>query len=284
MQVPMKTVFLIFAVCLMAVLWRDTFDPESVRNARVLVTGASTGIGEQVAYHYAKMGAQIVITARREYALQKVAANCTSLGAQKALYVTGDMSQSSDPERVVRMAVEQLGGLDILVLNHIGSTPFAMWNGDGDHVRELMQLNFLSYVNMASAALPVLEQSAGSMIVVSSLLGKITTPFVGPYAATKFAVNGFFGSMQHELAMQRSNVSLTITTLGLIDTDSAMDKIRGYTNMTAYPASDAALHIIKAGATHQKESFYPGYIYFVCLCRDWFPFFRDIIIQNSYTY
>lgn len=49
---------------------------------------------------------------------------------------------------------------------------------------------------------------------------------MGPYAATKFAVNGFFGSMQHELAMQRSNVSLTITTLGLIDTDSAMDKIR----------------------------------------------------------
>uniref|UniRef100_A0A4W5RRZ8 Zmp:0000000521 n=1 Tax=Hucho hucho TaxID=62062 RepID=A0A4W5RRZ8_9TELE len=105
---------------------------ESVRFARVLVIGASTGIGEQVAYHYAKMGAQIVITARREYALQKVAANCTSLGAQKALYVTGDMSQSSDPERVVRMAVEQLGGLDILVLNHIGSTPIAMWNGDMD--------------------------------------------------------------------------------------------------------------------------------------------------------
>nr|XP_046177202.1 hydroxysteroid 11-beta-dehydrogenase 1-like protein [Oncorhynchus gorbuscha] len=283
MPVPLKTMFFIFAVCLIAVLWRDTFDPESVRCARVLVTGASTGIGEQLAYHYAKMGTQVVITARRECPLQKVAAKCTSLGAQKALYVTGDMSQSSAPERVVRMAVEQLGGLHILVLNHIGSTPFAMWNGDGDHIRELMQLNFLSYVNMASAASPVLEQSAGSMIVVSSLLGKRTTPFVGPYAATKFAVNGFFGSMQHELAMQRSNVSLTITTLGLIDTDSAMDKIRGYTN-TAYPANDTALHIIKAGATHQKESFYPGYIYFACLCRDWFPFFRDIIIQNSYTY
>lgn len=50
--------------------------------------------------------------------------------------------------------------------------------------------------------------------------------------------------------------------------------------MTAYPASDAALHIIKAGATHQKESFYPGYIYFACLCRDWFPFFRDISLRT----
>uniref|UniRef100_A0A8K9WR13 Uncharacterized protein n=1 Tax=Oncorhynchus mykiss TaxID=8022 RepID=A0A8K9WR13_ONCMY len=184
----------------------------SVRCARVLVTGASTGIGEQVAYHHAKMGAQVVITARREYALQKVAANCTSLGAQKALYVTGDMS----------------------------------------------------YIYIVQALCILCELT--TFLSPLSSTGKITTPFVGPYAATKFAVNGFFGSMQHELAMQRT-----------------MDKIRGYTN-TAYPASDAALHIIKAGATHQKESFYPGYIYFACLCRDWFPFFRDIIIQNSYTY
>uniref|UniRef100_A0A8K9UIX5 Uncharacterized protein n=1 Tax=Oncorhynchus mykiss TaxID=8022 RepID=A0A8K9UIX5_ONCMY len=166
---------------------------ESVRCARVLVTGASTGIGEQVAYHHAKMGAQVVITARREYALQKVAANCTSLGAQKALYVTGDMS----------------------------------------------------YIYIVQALCILCELT--TFLSPLSSTGKITTPFVGPYAATKFAVNGFFGSMQHELAMQRT-----------------MDKIRGYTN-TAYPASDAALHIIKAGATHQKESFYPGYIYFACL-------------------
>lgn len=60
--------------------------------------------------------------------------------------------------------------------------------------------------------------------------GKMTTPFTGPYTATKFAVNGFFGTMQHELAMQRSNVSVTISTLGLIDTDSAMEKIRSFSH------------------------------------------------------
>ncbi|XP_071232628.1 hydroxysteroid 11-beta-dehydrogenase 1-like protein, partial [Salvelinus alpinus] len=78
--------------------------PQSDRGARVLVTGASTGIGEQVAYRYSKMGGQIVITARKEHALQKVAEDSTSLGAQKALYVTGDVCQASDPERGVRMA------------------------------------------------------------------------------------------------------------------------------------------------------------------------------------
>ncbi|CAB1317165.1 unnamed protein product [Coregonus sp. 'balchen'] len=157
-----------------------------------------------------------------------VAENCTSLGSKKALCVTGD---------VPGLRPRESGCLDILVLNHIGPTPFAIWNGDVEHVRELMQVNFLSFVNMASAALPMLEQSAGSMIVVASLLDDYS---MEPYAANKFAVNRFFGTMQHELAMQGSNVSLTITTL---------EKIRGHTNMTAYPASDAALHLI----THQKK-------------------------------
>lgn len=52
------------------------------------------------------------------------------------------------------------------------------------------------------------------------------SPFMAPYTSTKFALNGFFGTLQHELAMQRSNVSITITVLALIDTDSAMEKVK----------------------------------------------------------
>uniref|UniRef100_A0A8C2DIZ6 Hydroxysteroid 11-beta-dehydrogenase 1-like protein n=1 Tax=Cyprinus carpio TaxID=7962 RepID=A0A8C2DIZ6_CYPCA len=189
---------------------------ESLKGARVLVTGASTGIGEQLAYHYARLGAQLVITARRGNVLE--------------------------------------------------------------------QVNFLSYVQMTQKALPALEKSNGSIVVVSSLLGKMCGPFALPYAATKFALNGFFGGLQHELAMQKSNVSITICILGLIDTDSAMEKIKGYINMTAYPAHEAAWHIIEAGASRQPETFYPWYTFYACLFRDWFPYLRDQAIQNSYTY
>lgn len=261
-----------------------TFHVESLKGARVLVTGASTGIGEQVAYHLAKAGAQIVITARRGSVLEKVVEKCMSLGAQKAVYVPADMSEVSDPEKVVTFATEQLGGLDYLVLNHIGSSPFAMWDGDVEHTRWLMQVNFLSYLQMAWKATPTLEQSKGSIIVVSSLLGKMCTPFVGPYTATKFALNGFFGTMQHELAMKKSNVTVSICTLGLIDTDSAMEKVRGYTNMTAYPASEAAWEIVKAGVTRQPEIFYPWYTYFSSLFKDWCPSCRDMIIRGFYHY
>ncbi|XP_048038904.1 hydroxysteroid 11-beta-dehydrogenase 1-like protein [Megalobrama amblycephala] len=273
------------SVAFIAVRWSASpFNEESLKGARVLVTGASTGIGEQLAYHYARLGAQLIITARRGNVLEEVVRKCQEMGAQRAFFMPADMAIPSDAERVVQYTIEQLGGLDFLVLNHIGPSPYGMWNGDVEHTRWLLEVNFLSYLQMAQKALPTLEKSKGSIVVVSSLLGKLCGPFALPYAATKFALNGFFGGLQHELAMQKSNVSITMCILGLIDTDSAMEKIKGYINMTAYPAHDAARHIIEAGASRQSETFYPWYTYYACLFRDWFPYFRDQAIQNSYTY
>ncbi|XP_014853259.1 PREDICTED: hydroxysteroid 11-beta-dehydrogenase 1-like protein isoform X2 [Poecilia mexicana] len=269
----------------LAMKWTaPSFHPESLKGARVLVTGASSGIGEQMAYHYARFGAQIVITARREKVLQQVAEKCLSLGAQKALYIPADMANDSDPDRVVDFALEKLGGLDYLVLNHIGPTTFGMWEGDVEHTRWLMKVNFLSYIQMAWRALPSLEQSKGSLVVVSSLLGKMPNPFTLPYSSTKFALNGFFGSLYHELAMKKSNVSISICTLGLIDTDSAMDKVRGVTNIPAYPATEAALNIIITGATRQLDLYYPWFTQVVTLIKDWFPSIINYFIQNSYNY
>ncbi|XP_056234239.1 hydroxysteroid 11-beta-dehydrogenase 1-like protein [Seriola aureovittata] len=281
------TKILLASICVafIAVKWSaPSFNPESLRGARVLLTGASTGIGEQMAYHYARFGAQLVITARREKVLQQVAEKCLSLGAQKALYIAADMGSESDPEKVVDFAREKLGGLDYLVLNHIGPSPFSMWEGNVEHVRWLMKVNFFSYIQMAWKALDSLEQSKGSLVIVSSLLGKMPSPFVAPYTSTKFAVNGFFGALYHELAMRKSNVSISICTLGLIDTDSAMEKVRGVTDVPAYPATDAALNIIITGATRQPELFYPWFTHIVNLSKDWIPSATSYIIQNSYKY
>ncbi|XP_066503714.1 hydroxysteroid 11-beta-dehydrogenase 1-like protein [Hoplias malabaricus] len=278
-------VFGTLSAALIAFLWSGpSFNEESLKGVRVLVTGASTGIGEQLAYHYARLGAQIVITARRGHVLKEVVKKCQELGAQKALYIEGDMAKPADVDRVVDFAEEQLKGLDYIVLNHIGPSPYQMWDGDLDHTRWLMQVNFHSYVQMAVKALPALEKSNGSIVVVSSMLGKFCSPFALPYIATKFALNGFFGSLQHELMMKNSNVSISICILGLIDTDSAMEKIKGVIDVVPYPAHDAAWEIIKAGALRQTEIFYPSYVYYAVLFRDWFPYYRDMAIRNSYTY
>uniref|UniRef100_A0A3Q0SHM3 Hydroxysteroid (11-beta) dehydrogenase 1-like a n=1 Tax=Amphilophus citrinellus TaxID=61819 RepID=A0A3Q0SHM3_AMPCI len=280
-----KIILVSICVAFLAAKWTaPTFDADSLRGAKVLVTGASTGIGEQLAYHYARFGAKIVITARREKVLQQVAEKCLSLGAQKAFYIAADMASESDTDRVVDFALEKLGSLDYLVLNHIGSSRFGMWDGDVEHTRWLMKVNFFSYIQMAWKALASLEQSKGSLVVVSSLLGKMSSPFVAPYTSTKSALNGFFGSLRYELAMKKSNVSISVCTLGLIDTDSAMEKVRGVTNVPAYPATDAALNIIITGATRQPELFYPWFTYFIAITKDWFPSLTDYIILNSYDY
>lgn len=148
-------------------------------------------------------------------------------------------------------------------------------------------------------------------LTVDSYTGKTTSPFVAPYSSTKSALNGFFGSLYHELAMKKSNVSISLCTLGLIDTEAAMDKVRlvynsnrsrttrfsvnyravsfslfsrGVVNLPAYPATDAALNIIIIGATRQQELFYPWFTYIIVVTKDWFPSITNYIIQNSYNY
>ncbi|XP_030583795.1 hydroxysteroid 11-beta-dehydrogenase 1-like protein [Archocentrus centrarchus] len=280
-----KIILISVVVAFLASRWTaHRFDAESLRGAKVLVTGSSKGIGEQMAYHYARFGAKIVITGRREKALKQVAEECLSLGAQKAFYIAADMSNESDTDRVVDFALEKLGGLDYLILNHIGSSRFDMWDGDVEHTRWLMKVNFFSYIQMAWKALASLEQSEGSLVVVSSLAGKMPSPLTAPYTATKCALNGFFGSLRHELAMKKSNVSISVCTLGLIDTETAMSKVRGVINMPANPATDAALNIIITGATRQPELFYPWFTYILTLIQNLFPSLTDYIIQSSYNY
>ena len=97
MAVLLKVVaFLGISTALVAVLiaWymKENFDPETVRGKKVVICGASTGIGEELAYQYAKLGARLLLVARREAELKKVVARCGELGAQRANYVVADLS------------------------------------------------------------------------------------------------------------------------------------------------------------------------------------------------
>lgn len=158
----------------------------------------------------------------------------------------------------------------------------------------------------------MVDISAPNMsLTVDFYTGKSTSPFVAPYCSTKSALNGFFGAFYHELAMKKSNVSLSLCTLGLIDTEAAMDKVklvqnanssftnrfsrnnrtvcfsvysRGVIDLPAYPATDAALNIIITGATRQLDLYYPWYTYIIAVTKDWFPSITNYIIQNSYNY
>lgn len=255
-----------------------------LRGKRVIVTGASSGIGEQMAYHLAGMGSHILITARRTERLKEVVAKCLKLGAASADYVAGTMEDMEFAKHVVKEAERQFGGLDMLILNHIGSAYFRYFDGDVDHIRTMMEINFMSYVTMTVEATPMLKKSGGSVVVVSSIAGKIGNPLVAPYSSTKFALDGFFSSLRHEFIMLNYNVSITLCVISYIDTDSAVKAISNIIQQPPAPKGECALEIIKGGALRHREVYYDyKFTKYVLLLRDWAPEFIDSLIRKNYN-
>ncbi|XP_068275389.1 11-beta-hydroxysteroid dehydrogenase 1-like [Nyctibius grandis] len=262
---------------------RENFKPEMLKGKRVIVTGASTGIGEQMAYHLARMGAHVLITARTEAKLQKVVERCRELGAASTRYVSGTMEDMAFAEHVVKEAETLLGGLDMLILNHVGTSYFGYFNGDVEHVRKLLEINFLSYVAMTTSALPMLKESEGSIVVVSSMAGKVGFPFTVPYSATKFALDGFFSSLRQEFSLQSINVSITLCILGFIDTESAVRAAADRLLVSPAPREECALRILQGAALRRRELYYRyGSTRLPLLLRDWAAELLDYLVRSRY--
>lgn len=146
-----------------------------------------------------------------------------------------------------------------------------------------MQVNFLSYVQLTSLALPSLTESKGSLVVVSSLLGRVPRSFSSPYSAAKFALDSFFGSLRRELDVQDVNVAITMCVLGLWDRASAAEGVRGVTRAKAALGPKAALAVIRGGATRAPSVFYPWRFHLLCLLRAWLPRPRAWFIRQEFN-
>ncbi|XP_036170401.1 hydroxysteroid 11-beta-dehydrogenase 1-like protein isoform X10 [Myotis myotis] len=143
------------------------------------------------------------------------------------------------------------------------------------------QVNLLSYVQLTSLALPSLTDSKGSLVVVSSLLGRVPASFSSPYSAAKFALDSFFGALQRELRVQDVNVAITRCVLGLQDRASAKEGVRGVTRAQAAPGPKAALAVIRGGATRVSHVFYPWRFHVLCLLRAWLPHPRAWFVRQE---
>ncbi|KAM7055154.1 11-beta-hydroxysteroid dehydrogenase 1 [Molossus nigricans] len=253
-----NSLFLILGIFLAYYFYSDNeeFRPGMLKGKKVIVTGASKGIGKEMAYHLAKMGAHVMMTARSEEALRKIVSDCLEYGAASAHYIAGTMENMTFAEQFVAKAEKIMGGIDMLILNHIISTPMQPFAGDIHFVRKSMEINYISYVVLSTAALPMLKQSNGSIVVVSSMAGKMASPLIASYSASKFALDGFFSSIRKEYLVTKVNVSITLCILGLINTDSAMKASSGVFNAEAAPKEDCALEIIKGGALRREEVYY----------------------------
>ncbi|XP_068094814.1 hydroxysteroid 11-beta-dehydrogenase 1-like protein A isoform X2 [Hyperolius riggenbachi] len=256
-----------------------------VKGKRVLVTGSSTGIGEQIAYIYSKLGAHVMLTARRAHQLQEVAKKCLQLGASSAQFVVSDMGNLTSAQNAAQEAISKLGGLDYLVLNHVGgSGSFGYFKGDMEAVLSSNTVNFLSYVQLTTTALKALQESQGSIVVISSLSGRIGAPFTTSYCAAKFALEGFFSSLRREFILKKNNVSVSVAVLGYIDTESAVKKVGDKITMAASSKVECAEEVVRAAVLRRPEIYFPFWgLKPLVLFRDWAPNLIAQILDQFYV-
>jgi short-subunit dehydrogenase len=170
-----------------------------VRDAVVVITGASSGIGRAAALEFAGNGASVVVAARRQDALREVARECESAGAQVSAVPT-DVTDARQVNNLARLAAERFGRIDVWV-NAAAVSVFAPFEEIPlDDFRRVMDVNVMGYVHGARAALRYLrDQGRGVLVNVSSIVGVVPQPYTSPYGMSKFAVRALSASLRQEL-------------------------------------------------------------------------------------
>ena len=182
----------------------------------VVITGASTGIGAELARQLAAPGVSLALAARNLPALEAVADYCRQRGALVAVLPT-DVTRAADCERLISATIEHFGRIDTLV-NNAGATMWASFEDirDLSQLERIMQVNYLGAVYCTWHALPHLKASRGRLVGIASLTGLTGVPTRSGYAASKHAMRGFFDSLRIELV--GSGVTVTMIYPGFVAT------------------------------------------------------------------
>ena len=182
-----------------------------------IITGASKGIGAELARQLAAKGAKLVLASRNEAELEAVAADCRKLGAGGVITVKCDVAVESDCRTLVTGALLAFGRIDILV-NNAGISMWARFEEIADLavLDRIMRVNYLGAAFCTAFALPHLRETSGRIVGISSLAGRTGVPTRTGYSASKHAMTGFFDSLRIELA--GSGVSVTMIYPGFVAT------------------------------------------------------------------
>ncbi|KAJ3102260.1 hypothetical protein HDU97_000696 [Phlyctochytrium planicorne] len=256
----------------------------------IIVTGASSGIGESLSKLYAKEGGILVLVARRKEQLEKVAEECKKLGAEQVIVEIVDVSIEEQVKGLMDRTGARFGSIDLLVLNAGVSMGSALSTfSDVSAFRRIMEVNYIGSAAGALYALPYLKRAVGrgKIVVVSSVLyaqqGIIGGPNRTGYCASKFALKGFFDSLR----LEEPDIDITMIYPGIVKTEINQsrlgpgEEIYNLNMEKAMTADDAAKIIVQAVQYNVKDEVYtlPGKIgWFI---KDLFPALRDWLMNKQ---
>jgi short-subunit dehydrogenase len=174
----------------------------------MLVTGASSGIGEATARLFAREGYRVAIGARRRDRLETLASEIQANGGQ-ALPVAADLTRLEDIQSLVKTTLDHYGQIDVL-LNNAGSGRLD-WLENLDPVKDIeaqLRINLVAVIQTAREVLPhMIQRRSGYIVNMASMAGQVATPTYTVYAASKFAVRGFTEALRREVGVYGIHVS-----------------------------------------------------------------------------
>jgi short-subunit dehydrogenase len=223
----------------------------------MLITGASSGIGEATARRLAREpGAELVLVARREERLRALA---DAVGNRRASFVAVDLLDDDAPARIRDHVAERHGRLDLLVNNAGASWRASFADGGYANVQRTMAINFDAQVRLTEALLDLLRASAPSAIVnVASTAGRVARAGTGAYSASKFALAGWSDSLHAEERARGVHVGLVLP--GFISTEGFPQSeltAKPWTRWIVSTPERAAEAIYQAGLGRRGERYVP---------------------------
>lgn len=257
----------------------------------IWITGASSGIGEALAYALAEKGAKLILSARRKTELERVKGNCVAAAQPNVRVLALDLAKPETLRLSTEAAIQLFGHVDILINNSgISQRSFAK-DTRIEVDRTLMEVNYFGAVTLTKYLIPhFLNRKSGHFVAVSSVTGKFGTPYRSGYAATKHALHGFFDSLRAELWKDCRAIKVTLICPGFIHTPITLSAVTGdgtplgKMDEGQYLGMDAALFaakMIKAIEKQKNEAYIGGREVLGVYLKRWFPNLFARIIRKT---
>lgn len=256
----------------------------------VWITGASSGIGEAMAYAYYKEGANLIISARRIKELERVKSNCgDNMGEIHIIEL--DLADLSSHERIANEALRIYGHIDVIVNNGGISQRGLAHETEMSVVEKVMAVNFLGSVSITKQLLPsMIARKQGHIIVISSVVGKIGTRLRSTYAASKHALHGWFDSLRQEVFVHNIDVTLvcpgfvkTSVTLNALTPDGSKLNKMGEAQMKGLTTEEFINKLMPKLMKRKKEIYIGGKEILTIYLKRFVPSLLEVILRKVKT-
>lgn len=188
----------------------------------IWITGASSGIGEELAYQLSSNNCKLILSARRKDTLESVKSRCANPATVAVLPL--DITEFDKAGTTVEKAISIFGKIDILINNAGVSQRSLIAETEFKVYQTIMEIDYLGTVALSKAILPhFIKNSSGHYVVVSSVMGKFSSPYRSGYCAAKHALHGFFDAMRME--HQKDGIAVTMVCPGFVNTNIAKSSL-----------------------------------------------------------